>query len=98
MVAIAPPAFVVDEARAGPTLAMAGLDPADADLDAPGLAVEALLNELGVASCPLTGPLREAAAQTGETLYLPYDGHWSAAGHRVVADALDACLTASGAP
>lgn len=97
LVALAPPAFVVDPARAEPTLRLMGLDPADALLDAPGDAVAALLAELSIPACDLTPPLRGAAVDPSE-LYLPYDGHWSATGHEVVAAALDACLEGQGLP
>lgn len=97
VVAVAPPSFVVDPERAGPTLRLMGLDPADAALGAPGEAVGALLDELGIPACDLEPELRSAPLPP-EELYLPYDGHWSAAGHAVVADALDACMEAWGLP
>ena len=90
MVAVAPPAFAVHSERAGPTLSLVGLDPAGADLQAPDRAVVATLSRLGIASCDLGPDLRTAAES--EAVYLTFDGHWSAAGHRVVADTLEACL------
>ena len=41
----------------------------------------------GIAYLDSTGPLRSAVA-TGESVYLPDDVHWNAAGHRVVAHAV----------
>jgi lysophospholipase L1-like esterase len=41
----------------------------------------------GIAFLDSTGPLREAVA-SGESVYLPDDVHWNAAGHRVVAAAV----------
>jgi len=91
VVALAPPAFVVEEARRDATFTLVGLDPATADLDGPARAVSAELTRLGVSTCDLTPPLRQAAA-SGESLYFTYDGHWTPAGHRVVAKALADCL------
>lgn len=91
LVAVAPPAFAVDTDRVAPTFAMVGLDPARADLDAPGRAVLGAVRELGVAGCDLAAPLRAEAAK-GARLYLTYDGHWTPEGHRVVAEALAACV------
>lgn len=90
VVALAPPAFVVDEGRRAATFGLVGFDPATADVDAPARAMAAELQRQGVQACDLTGPLR--AANTGEPLYFTYDGHWTSAGHAVVADALAACL------
>ncbi len=94
MVAVAPPAFAVHAERAGPTLSLVGLDPAGADLQAPDRAVLAALSRLGIRSCDLGPALRTAAEQ--EAVYLTFDGHWSAAGHRVVAETLTACLRSAG--
>lgn len=91
VVAIAPPAFVVEEDRLAPTFGLVGLDPAKAELDGPERQVKALLDRLGVASCSLTEPLR-VAAKAGEAPYFQYDGHWTAAGHTVVAHTLASCL------
>ena len=91
VVALAPPAFVVEEARREATFTLVGLDPATADVDGPARAVSAELARLGVSTCDLTPALRQAAG-SGEALYFTYDGHWTAAGHRVVADALVDCL------
>jgi hypothetical protein len=95
VVAVAPPIFVVDPARAGPTLALVGLEPPA--LDPPQQAVIGILHELGVETCDL-GPALTAARAAGGAPYLPLDGHWSAEGHRVAARALAACLRAGSAP
>ncbi len=92
VVAVAPPVFAVDPARAAPTLAMVGLE--GADMDAPRRALLELLEREGVEACDLS-PALEAAVGAGEAPYLLLDGHWSEAGHRVVADTLAGCL---GAP
>ena len=42
-------------------------------------------------------PVLRAAAEKGESVYLPDDNHWSPAGHRLVADAIVDRLRASGA-
>jgi hypothetical protein len=33
-------------------------------------------------------PAFQAAAESGDLLYYPYDSHWSARGHRVAAQAV----------
>jgi hypothetical protein len=91
VVALAPPVFAVDPARLAPTLSLVGLDPASGDTTTLHAAVTAVLGRQGIAACDLQAPLRAAQA-AGEEPYLHYDGHWSAAGHRVVADALAGCL------
>ena len=93
LVAVAPPAFQIEPARAAGTLSMVGLDPADADLDAPRQAVLASLDRLGIASCDLVAPL-EAAAAAGAQSDFVFDGHWTAEGHRQVAAALEPCMRA----
>lgn len=92
LVAIAPPAFVVDQERVAPTFELVGLDPADAALEAPGQALARELERQGLPSCDLVGPLQAARDRGEGPLYFTYDGHWTAEGHRVVAEALDACL------
>ena len=93
VVALAPPAFEADPSRAPATLAMVGLDPADADLDAPRRAVSELLQQLQIPACDLVDPLTQAVHE-GRRPYLVFDGHWSPEGHQVVADALISCLSA----
>jgi len=91
VVAIAPPAFVIDTERVGPTFELVGLDPSEADLHAPGRTVRELVERAGLTACDLVAPLE--AARGDEPLYFTYDGHWTARGHEVVASALDACLS-----
>lgn len=95
MVAVASPAFAVEEHRTKATFELVGLDLAEAELDNPELQTLKLLKELEIPSCSLDAPLRAAYAE-GERLYLPYDGHWSPAGHVVVAGALEECLAEQG--
>ncbi len=89
LVAVAPPLFVVDQRRAAPTLALAGLD--QPTLDEPQQAVLRQLSDLGIPACDLTPALRDAQA-AGQAPYLLLDGHWSGAGHRVAAQAIEDCL------
>ena len=91
VVALAPPAFVIHPDRLASTFEVVGLDPTLATPDAPRDAVARELRSLGIQTCDLTPPLR-AAAEAGQTLYFTYDGHWTAAGHAVVAEALAACI------
>jgi hypothetical protein len=95
VVAVAPPAFVVHEERLASTFEVVGLDPATATPNAPGEAVRATLDRLGIRACDLTPDLR-AAAGSGDALYFTYDGHWTARGHAVVADTLTRCLESDG--
>jgi len=91
VVALAPPSFQVEPALVAPSFELVDLDPAQAALDAPRDALQGLLGQLGVRTCDLTPALRRAQ-QAGDATYLVYDGHWSADGHRVVAEALEDCL------
>jgi hypothetical protein len=91
VVALAPPAFVVHPDRLASTFEVVGLDPARARPDAPRDAIARELASLGIETCDLTPALR-AAADAGQALYFTYDGHWTAAGHAVVADAMATCL------
>jgi len=88
IVAVAPPAFVVEPDRAEATFEVVGLDPSTAALDAPRQAVLSVLRELDIAACDLTEPLRGASAA-----YFVYDGHWTVEGHTIVAETLSQCLS-----
>ena len=95
MVAVASPAFAVEDHRTKATFELVGLDLSQAELDGPEIETLKLLKELEIPACSLDEPLRKAYAE-GERLYLPYDGHWSAAGHLVVAQTLEECLEEQG--
>jgi hypothetical protein len=87
LVAIAPPAFVIDQARAKPTFELVGLDANTLNLDAPQIRVEKILSKLKIPSCTLTNALRETSSN-----YLVFDGHWSKEGHQVAAKTISECL------
>lgn len=91
VVAVAPPYFAMDESLAHDSMALYGLAGRALDLD--GFSDETVrqLQAAGITTCDLTPPLR-AAHQDGRRPYLRYDGHWSGEGHRVAAQAIDACL------
>ncbi len=91
MVAVAPPAFQIEQARLAATFDVVGIDPSTARPHAVTDGIRGLLDQLRIPACDLVGPLRAAHSQ-GQQVYLAYDGHWSPAGHRVVADALATCL------
>lgn len=93
-VAVAPASFQLDPLRAQQTLDAIGLGDRQLELDAPRQGVLMLLDRLDIAHCDLQ-PALQASIAGGGSPYLRFDGHWSAAGHRVVAQALDACM---GAP
>ena len=84
-VAVAPPAFVVYEARRAASFRLFGLDPEAVIPDAPAQAVLKALPK-GVAGLDLAPALRAAAGRG--PLYFTLDGHWTAEGHAVVAEAL----------
>jgi hypothetical protein len=88
-VAVAPPSFAVDPARAAATLAAFGLG--DPDVDAPRRATLEVLRSLGIPACDLTPGLQDAV-RSGEDPYFRFDGHWTAAGHAAVAEAIVACV------
>lgn len=87
MVVIAPPAFVIDQARAKPTFELVGLESNELDLDAPQEKVKEILKKLNIPSCDLTDVL-----ENGESPYLVFDGHWNKEGHQIVAKTLSTCL------
>ncbi len=93
LVAVAPPAFAVSEARARDTLGTFGLD--EPAVTAPAGAIVDLLARLSIPACDLS-PALTVAETAGEAPYLRYDGHWSARGHAVVAQTLAACARAQG--
>lgn len=88
LVAVAPPVYAVEPERATATAQVLGVDPATLRVAEPQARTLALLAELGIDACDLAAPLSGA----GEGQYLRYDGHWSKAGHRVVASAISACI------
>ena len=54
-----------------------------------------MLGRMKVPACDLTPALREAVNQ-GRRPYFDFDGHWTPAGHEVVAGAIKACLVRHG--
>jgi len=91
LVAVAPPGFAVDPARLKAAFELVGLDPASADVRAPTRKVLEGLRGMGIPSCDLHKPLKEAL-ERGVKPYFDYDGHWTVQGHQVVAQAIEACL------
>jgi hypothetical protein len=89
-VAVAPPAFVVDQDRIDPTFTLVGLSPTDQAIDAPQQTILAILKELKIASCDLTDSLRQA--EKNSPTYFTYDGHWTPHGHHAVAEQLYKCI------
>jgi len=87
LVAIAPPAFVIDQARAKPTFALVGLDSNHLALEAPQEKTKEILKKLKLPYCDLSEALKQ-----GDAPYLVFDGHWSKEGHQLVASALSKCL------
>jgi lysophospholipase L1-like esterase len=80
---IAPPAFVAHTKRAKATFDLVGVDMESVDLDRPAR-VLAKLPVQGLPKLDLAPRLRAS----DEPLYFRFDGHWNAAGHAEVADAL----------
>lgn len=91
LVAIAPPAFVVDQSRMPPTFEVVGLNPDTAQLTGPSEKAKSLLQSAGIAHCDLTPALQNASSEEAP-MYFQYDGHWTPAGHAVVTDTILACM------
>lgn len=91
-VAVAPPAFVVDTERMKSTFTLVGLDPEQAALDAPQKEILELLMRLNISHCDLSTALHEGQKQ--KAMYFDFDGHWTQAGHQVVADEINDCIGA----
>ena len=95
LVAVSPPAFVMDQEVATRTFRSVGLDGVTPDLDsAQKLAVDAA-RAAGAEVCD-TLPALRAASDAGERPYLPFDGHLSVRGHEVVAATIAACAAKGG--
>ena len=72
-----------------------GGDLSEEDVDAPLRAIGEFLAARSIDYCDLTGPLR-SEARKGTQLYLKAGAHWTAAGNRVAAEAVAACLARKG--
>jgi hypothetical protein len=72
-----------------------GADLSDDDVDAPLSTLGDFMSKQSIDYCNLTAPLREHARK-GEQLYLKTSAHWTAAGNKVAADAILACLREKG--
>lgn len=84
IIAIAPPAYALDEARTASALAMVGL-PGDADPEGPARALQPLLPR----SAKVVDLRRTLVkAESGGRTYFIFDGHWTARGHQAVGWAL----------
>ena len=92
LVAIAPPAFVIDTPRMAPTFSLVGLDPEQVNLEAPQQTILELLTQLKIPHCDLSTALTQA--QVTAPMYFEFDGHWTQAGHEVVANELQRCIGA----
>jgi len=64
-----------------------GIDPSTIDLDQPNRILSRALEKAGLMSVDTTPVLKEAAAR-GEVLYGAVDPHFTARGHRIVAELL----------
>lgn len=84
IIAIAPPAYAIDEAHTASALSMVGL-PAEADAGGPARALKPLLPAAAYA-LDLAPVLAEA--EPGGRTYFIFDGHWTRRGHEAVAEAL----------
>lgn len=87
VIAVAPPAFALDDAATVDALRMVGLTGRAADVRAPARALATVLPR-SARTVDLREPLAAGNAE-GRTYFI-FDGHWTARGHRVVAQALAA--------
>lgn len=88
-VALAPPTWAISPARLDATLAYLGVDAARLDSYEEASREVAGWVPRSMEVLDLHEPLAAAARERPhEALYLPLDGHWTARGHEVVADAL----------
>ena len=90
MVAVAPPAFVIDQQRVAPTLELVGLDPQLASVDSPQQMIIKTLKKQGIPYCDLSPALQQG--QQNNDMYFSADGHWTKAGHSVVAQTIVSCI------
>lgn len=95
LVAVAPAPWMMDPQRAEATLVALGQPPGSADVAGFHADVLQAVQAAGLMRCDLLPALQAAEAQ-GAQPFLRYDGHWSVAGHQVVAEALAACLSPEG--
>ncbi len=91
LVVVAPPAFVVDTKRAKPAMSLVNLPTSNLQLNAPQKTILQLLQQQNIPACDLTQALRLGQEKTD--MYFTYDGHWTKAGHRVVAERISSCLS-----
>jgi hypothetical protein len=91
VVAVLPPALVMDDDVAQRTFHSVGLDGVKPDLDSAQAIAVAAARSAGLEVCDMLPALR-ASSLAGEASYLPFDGHLSVRGHEVVADALGRCI------
>ena len=87
-VAIAPPAFVIDQSRASATFELVGLDPSQALLNAPQKKVAEILKRNNIRTCDLSTNLNTAPTES----YFKTDGHWTPKGHDLVSQSLTSCI------
>ena len=91
MVAIAAPYFVVEQDRMASTFEMVQISPADVRLDTPTQQLTSILQKYQIPYCDLAPALRAEYAK-GIPQYLSFDGHWTPAGHKTVANRIQACM------
>lgn len=71
----------------------AGLDDAAMSIGKPQQAVTAIADSLRIPVIDLLPSFRQWTADSVEQLYLPWDGHWNEAGHRLAASIVTAGLS-----
>jgi hypothetical protein len=86
----------IDDEAFRDIVAASGLTEEQMDRRAPQRRIASWAHSRGITLIDLLPTFSARASQSDEVLYLPQDGHWSAAGHAIAADQAARVLTSAG--